>query len=42
MQPLVDDTMAGGDWARLATSVALWLGVVLVIGLLRLRRSELK
>jgi ABC-2 type transport system permease protein len=42
MQPLVDDTMASGDWARLATSVALWLGVVLVIGLLRLRRSELK
>jgi ABC-2 type transport system permease protein len=42
MQPLVDDTMAGGDWARLATSVALWVGVALVIGLLRLRRSELK
>jgi hypothetical protein len=42
MQPLVDDTMASGDWARLGTSVALWLGVVLVIGLLRLRRSELK
>ena len=42
MQPLVDDTMASGDWARLATSVALWVGVVLVIGLLRLRRTELK
>jgi ABC-type transport system involved in multi-copper enzyme maturation permease subunit len=42
MQPLVDNTMAGGDWARLATSVALWVGVALVIGLLRLRRSELK
>ena len=42
MQPLVDNTMAGGDWARLATSVALWIGVPLVIGLLRLRRSELK
>jgi hypothetical protein len=42
MQPLVENTMAGGDWARLATSVALWVGVALAIGLLRLRRSELK
>jgi ABC-2 type transport system permease protein len=42
MEPLVDNAMAGGDWARLATSVALWVGVALVIGLLRLRRSELK
>jgi ABC-2 type transport system permease protein len=42
MEPLVENTMAGGDWARLATSVALWVGVPLVIGLLRLRRSELK
>jgi ABC-type transport system involved in multi-copper enzyme maturation permease subunit len=42
MEPLVENTMAGGDWARLATSVALWVGVALVIGLLRLRRSELK
>ena len=42
MEPLVENTMSGGDWARLATSVALWVGVALVIGLLRLRRSELK
>jgi ABC-2 type transport system permease protein len=42
MEPLVENTMAGGDWARLATSVALWIGVALVIGLVRLRRSELK
>jgi ABC-2 type transport system permease protein len=42
MEPLVENTMAGGDWARLATSVALWVGVALAIGLLRLRRSELK
>ena len=42
MEPLVENTMAGGDWARLATSVALWVGVPLVIGLLRLRRTELK
>ena len=42
MEPLVENTMSGGDWARLGTSVALWVGVALVIGLLRLRRSELK
>ena len=42
MEPLVENTMAGGDWARLATSVALWVGVALVIGLIRLSRSELK
>jgi ABC-2 type transport system permease protein len=42
MQPLVEDKMTGRDWAQLATSVGLWLGVVLLIGLWRLRRTELK
>jgi ABC-2 type transport system permease protein len=41
-EPLLENEMAGGDWARLAVSVALWLGVPLVIGLVRLRRTELK
>lgn len=41
-EPLVDGAMAGGDWARLAVSVAIWLGIPLLIGLARLRRSELK
>jgi ABC-2 type transport system permease protein len=40
--PLVNDEMAGGDWSRLAVSVAIWLGIPLLVGLLRLRRSELK
>jgi hypothetical protein len=38
----VQNEMAGNDWGKLAVSTALWLGVPLVIGLLRLRRSELK
>jgi ABC-2 type transport system permease protein len=41
-EPLLANEMAGGDWARLAVSVALWLGVPLVVGLVRLRRTELK
>jgi hypothetical protein len=42
MQPLVDGGMSGQHWAQLATSVALWVGVVLAIGLWRLQRTELK
>jgi ABC-2 type transport system permease protein len=41
LAPLVEGGMTGRAWAQLATSLALWLGVVLVIGLWRLRRTEL-
>ena len=41
-QPLVDGGMTGTAWAQLGTSMALWLGVVMLIGLWRLRRTELK
>ena len=34
--------MAGDDWAKLGVTVAIWVGVPLVLGLLRLRRHELK
>jgi hypothetical protein len=34
--------MTGTAWAHLGTSVALWLGAFLVVGLWRLRRTELK
>jgi ABC-2 type transport system permease protein len=34
--------MTGTDWAQLGTATALWVGVVLAIGLIRLRRTELK
>jgi len=42
VQPLVDGNMTGTDWAQLGTSMALWVGVVMLIGLWRLRRTELK
>ena len=35
-------TMTGTNWAQLATATGVWVGVVLVIGLIRLRRTELK
>jgi ABC-2 type transport system permease protein len=41
-EPLVDGGMTGTDWAQVGTSTALWLGAFLVVGLWRLRRTELK
>ena len=35
-------TMTGTNWAQLATAAGVWVGVVLVIGLVRLRHTELK
>jgi ABC-type transport system involved in multi-copper enzyme maturation permease subunit len=35
-------TMTGTTWGQLATATAVWVGLVLVIGLVRLRRTELK
>jgi ABC-2 type transport system permease protein len=34
--------MTGTNWAQLATATALWVGLVFAIGLVRLRRTELK
>jgi ABC-2 type transport system permease protein len=42
LAPLVDGGMTGTAWAQLGTSVALWLGAFLIVGLWRLRRTELK
>jgi ABC-2 type transport system permease protein len=42
VQPLVDGGMSGTEWAQLGTSMALWVGLVLLIGFWRLRRTELK
>ncbi|MGN9906784.1 ABC transporter permease [Phytohabitans sp. LJ34] len=39
-QPLVDNTMAGADWPKLAASVGVWLAVPLAAGLARLLRRE--
>ena len=38
--PLLEGTMAGGDWARLATSAALWVLLPLAVGARRLVRRE--
>jgi ABC-type transport system involved in multi-copper enzyme maturation permease subunit len=42
LEPLIDGGMTGTAWAQLGTSMALWLGAFLVVGLWRLRRIELK
>jgi hypothetical protein len=39
---LTEDGVTGDDWVKMATAAALWIAVPLVIGLGRLRRSELK
>lgn len=39
---LAEGGMNGTDWAQLGTATAVWVGAVFVIGLIRLRRTELK
>jgi ABC-2 type transport system permease protein len=39
---LAEGGMSGTDWAQLGTAAAVWLGALFVIGLTRLRRTELK
>jgi ABC-2 type transport system permease protein len=39
---LTEDQISGGDWARMATAAALWIALPAAIGLVRLRRSEVK
>lgn len=40
--PLAEGRMEGDDWGKLAVSMAIWVGLPLVLGLLRLRRHEIK
>lgn len=42
LAPLVEGTPSGTEWARIATSVALWVLLPLALGLWRLPRSEVK
>jgi ABC-2 type transport system permease protein len=42
LTPLLEDSMSGREWARLGTSVALWVWALLAIGIVRLQRAELK
>jgi len=41
-EPLLSDAMTSGAWARLGASVALWVALPALLGLLRLNRSEVK
>ena len=40
--PLLTGTTHGQDWLRLTTAGAVWVGLPLVVGLLRLRRHEVR
>ena len=40
--PLIGERLTGEQWAQLGTAAALWILLPLVLGLLRLTRSELK
>ena len=42
LAPLVEGTPSGTEWARVATSIALWVLLPLALGLWRLPRSEVK
>lgn len=42
LSPLVDGTLHGDGWAKLATSIAVWVVLPMAAGLWRLRRSEVK
>lgn len=41
-QPLYDHTMTGEHWLQLAVASAIWVAVPLVVGAVRLHRSEVK
>jgi ABC-2 type transport system permease protein len=42
LEPVLDGRLTGTEWAQLGTSLGVWVGLVLLIGLWRLRRTELK
>jgi ABC-2 type transport system permease protein len=42
LEPLVNDSLAAGDWAHAGTTMALWLALPLLVGLWRIRRDEVQ
>ena len=40
--PMLEDALSGTEWARVATTVALWILLPLVIGALRIARGEVR
>ena len=42
MTPLLEETLSATQWARLATSLALWMLLPLVLGFWRVLRSDVR
>ena len=42
MTPLLEETLSATEWARVGTSLALWLVVPIVIGFWRVARSDVR
>jgi hypothetical protein len=42
MDQMVNEVLSGGDWARVATTVALWVVVPMLIGLWRILEGEVR
>lgn len=40
--PLAESGLTGANWGHLATAATLWLGIPMVLGIRRIRRSEIK
>jgi ABC-2 type transport system permease protein len=41
MEPMFEHALSATEWARVGTTLALWLVLPLLIGLWRIRRSEI-
>ena len=42
LAPLVDETLSGTQWARVLTTLALWMVLPMLIGLWRITRGEIR
>jgi len=42
MEPMLEHAMSGTEWARLATTLAVWMLVPLLVGLWRVTRSDVR
>jgi ABC-type transport system involved in multi-copper enzyme maturation permease subunit len=42
LDPMTDELLSGGQWARALVSLALWMALPLALGWLRVRRTELR
>jgi hypothetical protein len=42
MEPLTDHMMSATEWARMGTSLALWMAVPVLVGLWRITRGQVQ